>query len=118
MESVTRFGRPLSVGYGLLGALIAAIIGPFYALLPLILALPVVFLTLSRAILGRPSRPDWAWLGASSGLLFLVLVQFEPIVRFSDEAPPPGLYAGWAWIGVAALAITAVIVVVDRIRFR
>jgi hypothetical protein len=109
-------GRRLSVGYGLVGALVAAIIGPFYALLPLILALPVVFLTLSRAILGRPSRPDWAWLAASFGALFILVVSFEPLVRFSDAAPPRDLYTGWAWIGVVALAIAALIVVGRRIR--
>jgi hypothetical protein len=96
--------------------LVAAIIGPFYALLPLILALPVVFLTLSRAILGRPSRPDWAWLAASFGALFVLVVPFEPLVRFSDEVPPPDLYASWAWIGVGAFAAAALIVVVRRIR--
>lgn len=102
-EHVVKRRRGLSIAFGLAAAVIVSNIGPIYAVPLLIVALPVVFLTLSRAVMGAAIEPDFEWLLAAFGVAWLVLLPFAPIVRSSPEAMPI-----WVAIGVVPALLAAV----------
>ena len=88
--------RLASIAFGLVAALIVTRIGPVYATPLLIVALPVVFLTVSRAATGATMQPDFEWLLFAFGGAWLLLLPFAPIVRTTPEAMPYWLALGLA----------------------
>ena len=101
----------LSIAFGLGASLIVAGIGPFYATPLLIVALPVVFLTISRAATGSTTEPDFEWLLFAFAVTWLVLWPVAPIIRNSPEAWPL-----WAALGVIPL-LGAIALLVRRRLF-
>ena len=95
---MNRQNRVLSAAFGLVAAFVVAMIGPVYATPLLIVALPVVFLTVSRAVTGTTLQPDFAWLLGAFGLMWLVVLLLAPIVRNSPEAMP-------YWIALGVIPI-------------
>lgn len=102
-------GRTISIAFGLAGAGVVALVGPVYGGLVLILAVPVVFLTLSRAITGATLQPDFAFLLASFGLAWLLVLPFAPITRNSGEPAPPDVWILEVGVGVAPLLMAVLL---------
>jgi hypothetical protein len=101
----------VSIAFGVAAALVVARIGPFYATPLLIVALPVVFLTISRAATGSTIQPDFEWLLFAFAGTWLVLWPVAPITRNSPDAWPV-----WAAVGVIPL-LGAIALWVRRRRF-
>jgi hypothetical protein len=95
----------LSLLYGLGAAFVAALIGPFYAMIPLILATPIVFLTFGRAVTGSPIQPDFERLLGAFGLAWLLLLPVAPAVQRAVEVGSANV---WTWslaLGFAPLLV-------------
>ena len=90
----------VSIAFGLGAALLVAGIGPFYATPLLIVALPVAFLTISRAATGSTIDPDFEWLLFAFSVTWLVLLPVAPVVHNAPEAWPV-----WTAIGVIPLLV-------------
>lgn len=108
--------RRASLAFGVLSALLVAVIGPLYAAPLLICALPVAFLTIPRIFFATTNRPDWGPMLIAFGVSWLVLLPVAPVVR------PAGIENDgtvWAmWIGVGALPILVGALLGARIRER
>lgn len=106
----------LSILFGLGGALVVAFIGPVYAAPLLIVAVPVLFLTISRAVTGSPIQPDLAWLLLAFAIAWLVVLPIAPIapiVRSSGGAPADA----WIyWIGLGIIPLLLAISIAVRRR--
>lgn len=98
----------VSIAFGVTAALVVARIGPVYATPLLIVALPVLFLTISRAATGSTIRPDFVWVLIAFAVAWLVLWPIAPIIRNSPEEWPV-----WAALGVIPL-LGAIVLSVRR----
>lgn len=100
----------VSIAFGVAAALVVARIGPLYATPLLIVALPVVFLTISRAATGSAIQPDFEWLLFAFAVTWLVVWPVAPIIRNSPEAWPV-----WAALGVVPLLAALTLLVRRRL---
>jgi hypothetical protein len=101
----------VSIAFGVAAAVVVARIGPFYATPLLIVALPVVFLTISRAATGSMIPPAVDWLLLAFAAAWLVLWPVAPIIHSSPEGWPV-----WAALGVIPL-LGGIALSVRRRRF-
>ena len=104
-------GTVVSIAFGVVAALVVARIGPVYATPLLIVALPVVFLTISRAATGSTTQPGFTWLLFAFAVTWLGLWPVAPIIRNSPDAWPV-----WGAVGVLPL-LGAVVLLVRRRLF-
>ena len=100
----------LSIAFGLAAALVVAGIGPLYAAPLLIIAVPVVFLTISRAATGSTIEPDFEWLLFAFGVAWLLVFLISPVVRNSPEA-----WSFWVALGVIPLLLAMALAVRRRL---
>ena len=98
-----------SVAFGLAAALVVATIGPVYATPLLIVALPVVFLTVSRVATGATTQPDFEWLLFAFGVSWLIALPFAPTVRNGPAAMPY-----WLALGLAPVLVAVVLLIRRR----
>jgi hypothetical protein len=93
----------MSMGFGTVGAIVVALVGPVWGGLVLILATPICFLTVSRALLGSTTDPAWEWLLASLGIAWLALLPVAPIVHASGLEPSPDEWTVLICLGAVPL---------------
>ena len=105
-----RRAAALSIAFGVGAALVVAGIGPIYATPLLIVALPVVFLTVSRAATGSTIKPDVEWVLFAFGLAWLVVSPVAPVTRNAPEA-----WAVWSALGVIPLLLAIVLLIRRRL---
>ena len=101
----------LSIAFGVVAALIVAGIGPFYAVPLLIVALPVVFLTMSRATTGSTIAPDFGWVLVAFGVAWLLIFLLSPIVQNSPEA-----HSFWVGLGVVPVVLAMALAIRRRLN--
>ena len=78
----------VSILFGVGAAVVVALIGPVYATPALIVAFPILFLTVSRAVTGSTTQPNLRWLLFAFAVAWLLLLPVSPIVwRSVDNGP-------------------------------
>jgi hypothetical protein len=109
--------RLVSAVAGFAGAVVIALVGPLYGGLVLICGTPLIFLTLSRALIGATTDPAWPWLLTAFGIGWFVLVPVAPFVQH----PNPLSTDEWELvvaIGLVPILGGSALVGLSRIRRR
>lgn len=102
-----------SIAVGAGAAAVVALVGPLYGGLVVVLAVPVVFLTLSRLLFGSETRPLWGTLLIAAGVAWFILLAVSPFARNALDAHPESRL--WLLlIGVMPVAVGAAITVRAR----
>lgn len=102
--------RAVSALVGLGAAVVFALVGPMYGGLVSILAIPLIFLTLSRTLTGRTIDPTWTWLLTAFGVGWFALLPVAPFVQVSISNVPENASSIWvasAVIGSVPILIAA-----------
>lgn len=102
-----------SIAAGAGAAGVFALVGPLYGGLVVVLAVPVVFLTLSRMLFGSETGPVWGTLLIAAGVAWFMLLAVSPFARNALDAHPES----WLWlllVGAVPLAAGASMMVRAR----
>lgn len=105
----------LSIAFGIGAALLVALIGPLYAAPALIVAFPLVFLTLSRTLTRSTIQPDVPRLLGAFAVAWLLLLPVAPVVQGSTEVGARTAWAWWVALGGVPLLFAIALVVRDRL---
>jgi hypothetical protein len=111
--------RAVSVLVGLGAAVVIALVGPLYGGLVVTCATPLVFLTLSRALIGRTIDPTWTWMLIAFGLGWFALLPVAPFIQGSVSNSPENASSIWvasAVIGLVPMLLAAGLVALARRR--
>ena len=90
----------MSIAVGMFAAVAVGLVGPLWGGLVVVLARPVIFLTVSRALLGSETAPEWDVLLLTAGVAWLVFLPFAPAVHWEGVLTSDD----WRWL----LAIGAI----------
>lgn len=104
----------VSILYGVGAAVAVALVGPVYATPVLIVAFPVVFLTVSRAVTGSTIEANIEWLLFAFAVAWFLLVPLSPIVRRSLDIDA-SRWPLWLFLGVVPLLAAATLAVRRRL---
>jgi hypothetical protein len=103
----------MSITVGISAAVLVGLVGPLWGGLVVVLATPVVFLTVSRALFHAETAPEWDLLLVSGGLAWIAFLPFAPVV-YGDRVLGTD---EWLWLlGLGAAPLVAGLIIAYRRR--